>query len=98
MARPEDAAPPAAYVLMLVCMYATCSSTLSIVNKWALLYLPFPGLVTACQFATTAAFVWAAGSIAARDRILTMPRRASRTAAFDSCNAERNRWRERIPL
>jgi len=61
MASPQDAAPSAAYVMMLVCMYATCSSTLSIVNKWALLYLPFPGLVTACQFATTAAFVWAAG-------------------------------------
>ena len=41
--------------------YATCSSTLSVVNKWALLALPFPGVVTACQFLTTAVVVYLLG-------------------------------------
>ena len=46
--------PSAAYVALMASLYAVCSSTLSIVNKWALLGLPYPGLVTACQFLTTA--------------------------------------------
>ena len=44
-------------------LYAVCSSTLSIVNKWALLGLPYPGLVTACQFLTTAVVVSIAGTL-----------------------------------
>lgn len=48
---------------MLVTMYATCSSTLSIVNKWAIMALPFPGVVTACQFLTTAVFVFILGKL-----------------------------------
>ena len=59
-ARPE---PSAAYVLMLVIMYATCSSTLSVVNKWALLGLPFPGVVTACQFQATAVTIYVLGRL-----------------------------------
>ena len=61
--RDSQGEPPVAYVLFLVAMYATCSSTLSVVNKWALLNLPFPGVVTACQFATTAATVWSLGRL-----------------------------------
>mmetsp|Transcript_14934 Transcript_14934/g.18421 ORF Transcript_14934/g.18421 Transcript_14934/m.18421 type:complete len:378 (-) Transcript_14934:204-1337(-) len=53
--------PSAQRVLMLVCLYATCSSSLSIVNKWAILALPYPGIVTACQFFATAASVWCLG-------------------------------------
>ena len=60
---PREREPPVAYVLMLVVMYATCSSTLSVVNKWALLALPFPGVVTACQFLTTAVTVYVLGKL-----------------------------------
>jgi len=55
--------PSPAYVLMMASMYAVCSSTLSIVNKWALLSLPYPGLVTACQFLTTAVVVSILGTL-----------------------------------
>ena len=57
----EEREPSVTYVAFLVALYAACSSTLSIVNKWALLALPFPGVVTACQFLTTAAVVSALG-------------------------------------
>jgi len=53
--------PSSRRILMLVALYATCSSSLSIVNKWAILSLPFPGIVTACQFFATAATVWGLG-------------------------------------
>lgn len=46
-------------------MYATCSSSLSIVNKWAILALPYPGVVTACQFLATAVFVFVLGKAGA---------------------------------
>lgn len=46
-------------------MYATCSSSLSIVNKWAILALPYPGVVTACQFLATAVFVFILGKAGA---------------------------------
>ena len=55
--------PSAAYVALMASLYAVCSSTLSIVNKWALLGLPYPGLVTACQFLTTAVVVSIAGTL-----------------------------------
>ena len=55
--------PSAAYIAIMASLYAVCSSTLSIVNKWALLGLPYPGLVTACQFLTTAVVVSIAGTL-----------------------------------
>jgi len=48
-------------VLFLVVMYAACSSSLSIVNKWALLRVPYPSIVTACQFCSTSVVVYALG-------------------------------------
>ena len=50
-------------IILLVVLYATCSSSLSIVNKWAILSLPFPGIVTACQFFATAATVYGLGQL-----------------------------------
>jgi len=77
--REDRGGPSASYVLFLGSMYAACSSTLSIVNKWALLALPFPGVVTACQFLTTAltvSFLGRAGLIDVeplrKDKLLAM--------------------------
>mmetsp|Transcript_2545 Transcript_2545/g.9765 ORF Transcript_2545/g.9765 Transcript_2545/m.9765 type:complete len:379 (-) Transcript_2545:490-1626(-) len=66
-------------VLGLVIMYAVCSSSLSIVNKWAIMAVPFPSIVTACQFFTTAFSVFALGKVGAleveplqRDKLVRM--------------------------
>ena len=50
-------------IAMFVALYATCSSSLSIVNKWAILALPYPGIVTACQFFSTALSVYGLGQV-----------------------------------
>ncbi|KAH9575032.1 hypothetical protein CY35_01G090900 [Sphagnum magellanicum] len=41
--------------------YAICSSLLAIINKYAITRFPFPGLLTALQYATSVVGVWAAG-------------------------------------
>lgn len=53
--------------MALTVMYAACSSSLSIVNKWAILTLPYPSLVTACQFLTTASSVFTFGKLGVLD-------------------------------
>ena len=82
---PREREPPVAYVLMLVIMYATCSSTLSVVNKWALLALPFPGVVTACQFQATAVTTFERG-----DRVAQCP--ATNQTATHCC------WRHAVHI
>ncbi|KAJ1450156.1 hypothetical protein M885DRAFT_621930 [Pelagophyceae sp. CCMP2097] len=56
-----------AAILSFVVLYATCSSSLSIVNKWAILELPFPGIVTACQFLATSMTVFVLGKLGVVD-------------------------------
>lgn len=41
--------------------YAICSSLLAIINKYAITRFPFPGLLTALQYATSVVGVWTAG-------------------------------------
>lgn len=41
--------------------YGLCSSLLAVINKYAITYFPFPGLLTALQYATSVAGVWLAG-------------------------------------
>ena len=43
-------------------LYASVSSTLSIANKWAMLYFPYAGLLTACQFMFTVIVVTTLGA------------------------------------
>jgi GDP-mannose transporter len=43
--------------------YAICSSLLAVINKYAITYFPFPGLLTALQYATSVLGVWTAGKI-----------------------------------
>jgi drug/metabolite transporter (DMT)-like permease len=43
--------------------YALCSSLLAVINKYAITYFPFPGLLTALQYATSVLGVWTAGKI-----------------------------------
>ncbi|KAJ8603100.1 hypothetical protein CTAYLR_006689 [Chrysophaeum taylorii] len=59
--NPDKSSPER--VVALVVLYASCSSSLSIVNKWAILWVPFPGVVTACQFLATALFVYVLGKL-----------------------------------
>mmetsp|Transcript_11004 Transcript_11004/g.35017 ORF Transcript_11004/g.35017 Transcript_11004/m.35017 type:complete len:333 (+) Transcript_11004:195-1193(+) len=63
MEKSKTAQPSSRRVLSLAILYAACSSSLSVVNKWAILRLPFPSIVTACQFFTTAASVFALGKL-----------------------------------
>jgi len=51
----------------LVGLYALCSSSLSIVNKWAILAIPYPSIVTACQFCTTSTVVLVLGKVGVLD-------------------------------
>lgn len=53
--------PSPTRVAVLVVMYAACSSSLSIVNKWAIMKVPYPSIVTACQFLTTSTTVLTLG-------------------------------------
>jgi drug/metabolite transporter (DMT)-like permease len=41
--------------------YGLCSSLLAVINKYAITYFPFPGLLTALQYATSVLGVWVAG-------------------------------------
>lgn len=43
--------------------YGLCSSLLAVINKYAITYFPFPGLLTALQYATSVLGVWTAGQI-----------------------------------
>lgn len=47
--------------IFVVVGYGLCSSLLAVINKYAITYFPFPGLLTALQYATSVAGVWLAG-------------------------------------
>lgn len=43
--------------------YGICSSLLAVINKYAITYFPFPGLLTTLQYATSVFGVWIAGHL-----------------------------------
>lgn len=48
---------------LMMMLYAVCSSSLSIVNKWAIMKVPLPSLVTFCQFLVTSSVVYLSGKL-----------------------------------
>lgn len=50
-------------VVTVVAGYGLCSSLLAVINKYAITYFPFPGLLTALQYVTSVVGVWVAGKI-----------------------------------
>ncbi|CAN6863702.1 unnamed protein product [Brassica oleracea] len=59
----SDSSKPYYATSSLVIGYALCSSLLAVINKFAITYFNYPGLLTALQYLTSAVGVWLLGKL-----------------------------------